>query len=466
MEIVEAGERHSEDDYAIGQAVFALTRARAWAEAERVVDSCRGTPWWCQMLRGHVLAGSGALEEAESAFDAMVISMPEAVRCEWTDLSWVLPANAWNRFDSDDCLEEAAASETVWWLSDPSYLIPGNEAKVVHYNRIALATLHDDHILSARGIVTDGLGHAYEHHRVLLRRGMRRVEYDQAWAEPSRPFYNVIPSPSAMRDPLHSRSDAWDLDWGGNDVGTEVSFGELATIEPQVAFFQRGDSILATAAIDLPVGPVAGSPVREAALVLRSGPDSSLFASITNESRQRYVFSRMAPPGRYLVSVEAWSAQGIGRSRFGHGLERTSGSPVWLSDLLLYSASDPAGVDSLDDALVAMRGSHNWRLGDRVGLYLEVYGVEDPTGFDVTVSVAQVEAGGVLGGLRRLLGSGAAEPVEVAWRQQPSIGVASVGLTIPLRNLEPGEYQIEVEVETGFGSPVAAHRRIVVLRAR
>lgn len=464
-EVLAVAARLPRDPYVQGQAVFALTRAAAFEEAHTAVDGCRVEGWWCRMLRGHVLAESEDLVAAEDTFAVMLLGMPGAQRCEWTDLSQILPAGAWRRYESDDCLEQEARNETVWWLSDPSYLVPGSDAKVEHYNRMAWAALHDDQLLLARGrAIDDGEGHSTSHHRQTLRGGMHDVDFERAWRSESRPTYSVIPSEEALLDPLHASREAWDLDPDPTDVQMVIGWGRVDTLDAQVAFFERGDDIVATAALDLPASTLfPGDADLGAALILRAGADETVFIAATDEPRRRYVFRQRAPRGRYLVAVEARSHLGVGRTRFGHGLPHLPGAPVRLSDILLYTPSDREGVDSLEEALPRMRGGREWERGEIVGLYLEVYGPDDLTSYDVSVTLKPEGSGGLFGRLGRLLGGGPGDPIEVTWRQQTEEGVIAVGLTVGLDEVEPGEYTIEAALRGTGLSAATVSRRIEVV---
>lgn len=203
--------------------------------------------------------------------------------------------------------------------------------------------------------------------------------------------------------------------------------------------------------------------MRGAALILADGPESPAFMASTDLPRDRYVFKRMVPRGRYLVSLEVWNGAVLARTRFGHGLASATDAPVRVSDLLLYAADDPVGAESLDEALPRMRGGAQWQTGERLGLYLEVYGPESRREYDVSVSLSQAEQGGILGTVGRVFGLEPDRPVEVSWLQQPGDDVAVLGLTVELENLEPGEYLVEVEVQGPSGAPATASRRIEVL---
>jgi hypothetical protein len=460
---VDLAERYPDDEYVQGQAVFALTRARALQQARLVANRCTSTGWWCSMLSAHVHAEAGELVEAEGVFARMLTQMPEAVRCAWTDLSWVLPEKVWASYSADDCAEEASRSETIWWLADPSHLLAGNEAKVMHYNRVALATLHDDQILSERGFVGDNEGHTLTHHRALLRRGMSDVDFERAWKLDARRSYSLLPSTDALLDPLATSRDSWNLVARSDDVRTEVGFGALFSIPSQVAFFERGDSVLATASIDLRDAQFSdGGPAWSAALILRTSADDDGFDVKTDSRQDQYVFQASLPRARYLVSLEARNGTGVGRTRFGHSLKHGIDEPVRLSDLLLYKARNRASADSLGGALPLMRGSHTWYTDETLGLYLEAYGTSEGTSYDVSVSLSSEEPGGILSRIGSFFGGAPDEPVEVTWQQQPDTDIAIVGLTVDLKNVEPGSYKIEVRVGDGGAIDVSSTSEIEV----
>jgi len=132
-----------------------------------------------------------------------------------------------------------------------------------------------------------------------------------------------------------------------------------------------------------------------------------------------------------------------------------------VSDLLLFSAEDLSGVESLDEALPTMRGGTRWTSGERVGLYLEVYGPSRPDGYDVSVSLTPRSS--VLGRIGRVLGFESRRPVEVTWRNQSDDNVAVVSFTVALANVEPGDYVVEVTVETGSRRSIRVSRQLRVL---
>lgn len=445
-----------------GQAIFALTRSGRLGDARSVAAGCAVEGWWCWMLQGHVHAEARETVEAQDDFNRALSEMPEDVLCAWLDLSPLLPGATHDRFDSPECAIKRELNEVVWWLADPSYLVPGNGAEVEHMNRMAVATLHDDHLLGRRGWVDDGVGHATGHHVAVVQRGMSKLRFDRAWRNDRRPVYDLIPSAEALLDPLQAPADAWDLEPGA--VYHPVNLGRLTAIPAQVAFFERGDSVLATAATDLSEVPIlANGADRGAGLILSQGPDGPFHTASTLEVRDRYVFRLAAPRGRYLVSVEAQSGAGLGRIRFGHGLPHPAEAPVRLSDLLLYAPDERIGVESLEEAQPRMRGSTQWSANEVVGLYLEVYGADDPSAYEVAVALSPEDRGGLLGAIGRVFGGGPGEPVEVRWRRRPDEDLSVLAFTIDLADIDPGRYVIEVTIGSDGPDPVAVSRRIEVI---
>lgn len=454
------------DRFVQGQAVFALTRAGAFDRAHEIVDGCRVEGWWCSMLRGHVLAESQDVVAAEAAFDRMLEAMPESERCEWTDLSLILPGDAWDAYRSEDCRERTRRSETVWWLSDPSYLVPGNDAKVEHYNRMSWAALHDDQLEddTGDGEVNNREGHSFQHHVTTLRRGMDPGRIDRRWRSRAGDDVSVIPHAEALLDPLAASPEDWELEAGRDDVAMKIDWGILEPIDAQVAFFERGDSVLATAAVDIP--PSETFPEEEAhfgaGFVLRSDAESEPFIAATDRRRHRYVFRRAAPKGRYLVAVEARSIMGVGRTRFGHGLPHPEGAPVRLSDILLYAPGASGSVQSLPEALPLMRGGSRWSRDETLGIYLELYGPTEVTGYDVAVTLEPL-GGGLFRKLADLVGLAGDDAVEVSWHQPTDAESFVVTLTIELESVEPGRYALTLAM-TGPGlSSATVEKRIEVV---
>jgi len=455
------GRQAPADAHAIGQAVFALTRSRAFDRAERLVDECGAERWWCTMLRGHVMAERGALAEAEAEFDQALSEMPESALCTWTDLSAVVPGEAWDALRSEDCHAQRESTESVWWLSDPSMMIPGNEAKMSWFRRMAWAELHDDQLEENQGgdRVDDGRGHKEEHVADLLRIGPHKTQASNAWIAPDAPTLRVVPEARALLDPFTARPEDWRTVPGGSDMAISVEWGAIEALDAQIAFFERGDSLLVVAAVDLPYSVVfQKGATMGAELSLSRGPGAMVTASST-EAAYRYRLTTMVESGRHLVALEARSNRGVGRVRFGHGLPQPPEADLRLSDILLHRPRSPEPSENLEAVIPWMNGGSTWATGDTLGVYLEVYGPEEIEDYDVSVTLESLEEGGLLRRLAQAVGLADPDnPLELSWFQPTGSGRFNASYTLALSDLAPGQYALEMTF-VGPGLQAATVRR-------
>ena len=200
-----------------------------------------------------------------------------------------------------------------------------------------------------------------------------------------------------------------------------------------------------------------------AALVLEKGDSTP--PAIARDSATR--------PAGTLVAEAAWQprilalelrspahhAAGRGRARPPAGSEGPSG-------LLLF---DPEGGDTLPASFpAALARIHVGpvRIGARVGLYWEVYGVSPGSDLATSVSVAP-EKEGLLHRLAAAVGLAARRGrVLQEWHEaaQPGHGTESRALVVDLAGLAAGPYRFEVTVSVGGGKPATSSRTVTIVR--
>jgi hypothetical protein len=504
-------DRMPKNRFVQGQVVFSMVRGQAHDLAQMVVEGCEVSDWWCQVLQAFVLAESGRVVEAEAVFDEALLLMPEQDLCDWTDLSPLVSRDSWSAYEGSSCLERLDRVEEFWWLADPAWAVPGNDRKAEHYNRMAWAALHDDLLTwrSGEGHVNDGRGHTEEHHVVVVRFGMDFYRYDARWGEvcgwplvfscipcgddvdcihrarengwtvcwgadhtwagcPYRPdaqTYRVIPEEKALLEPFHASADDWPFDHGGSEENYVPQFGTLVSLEAQVAFFERGDSLAAAAAMEVPAGRAfRESPPDRAFLFLGTDPGMSPVTAEASAKDDRWVFSVMAPLQRYIVGIETVVPEAVGRFRSGHGLPHDPTAPLRLSDLLLFTPDDSPAPDSLEAAVPLMKGGQRWSQGEVMGVFLEVYGPDDAASFPVSVELER-ERGG-LARLGEALGIGGDKPVNVQWVESAAGGRFSLSFTVDLEEVSEGDYTLRVSVVGPGMSPATVEKSIRIVEGR
>ena len=135
------------DGWVLGQRVWYHSEAGRWQQALSVGRACGVVePWWCASLQGFALHGLQRYPEAELAFERSLRSM-DAERAQ----EWRIPRRAVDR-DSRRILDDLqrAPSDSVdavlsrlWMLSDPLFLVDGNDRKTAHYARWTVSTIRE-----------------------------------------------------------------------------------------------------------------------------------------------------------------------------------------------------------------------------------------------------------------------------------------------------------------------------------
>ncbi len=181
-------DRLPESRFVQGQVVYAMVKGQAPELAQMVVEECAAEEWWCEMLRGFVLAEGGQSLKAEKVFEDALLLMPERDLCDWTDLSTLVTPDVWARYQGSSCQERLSRLEELWWLADPAWAVPDNDRKAEHYDRMAWTALHDDLLTwaSGPGHITDWKGHTEDHHPAVVRYGMDILRYDARWGDVCR----------------------------------------------------------------------------------------------------------------------------------------------------------------------------------------------------------------------------------------------------------------------------------------
>ncbi|HET7230242.1 MAG TPA: hypothetical protein VFJ16_09580 [Longimicrobium sp.] len=460
------------DAWVAGQRVRYLVESRRTADAVRAARECRAEAWWCRALEGYALHYARDYPAAEQAFTAALAAMPTAERREWDELSPVLvdaDARALRRMDA---ATREATLRRLWWLADPFWMDAGNDRRTEHFSRFVADRFQD------RARTTEGLFWADDLREILVRwgppTGWERVR--PRFHESGRPSvithyspsFEFIPALRMARDPFAIQADEWKTDEkSGHSLYAPPGVRRFFPLPHQVAVFPRGASVEVVAAFAMPPDSLPPSPTLGAGLVLARGPDATPLVRAGRVSGTRGVFRATAAPESTVVSIEAREAvsERAARARFGMDLRRPMGSGVTISDVLLLDVPT-ARPRSLDEAASIARGSTRFRVGDRLGLYWEVYGLEGKTdSVSFSVALARRPPGGLRRAAESIGVARAASPVRLRWEEEaPGVAIAPRSLGISLPRLAPGEYVLEVAIRTRAGASAFTQREIEVTR--
>jgi len=130
------------DLWILGQRVYYLTDFGAWTNATNLARRCGGrTHWWCTALAAYVHHRRGRWTVAEEAFALALEQMPPDTAALWRAPEHLLEDSAWKIYEK--AADKKSLEERLWMLSDPLYLVEGNDRKTEQYARQVLIRIRE-----------------------------------------------------------------------------------------------------------------------------------------------------------------------------------------------------------------------------------------------------------------------------------------------------------------------------------
>ncbi|MDE2793262.1 MAG: hypothetical protein OXL34_00445 [Gemmatimonadota bacterium] len=489
------------DHWLFGQRIRYLVEAGRLGEAASLARWC-GLParWRCDAYMGYVRHHQKNIRGAEQAFRRALDAMPPHIFADWTDPKPLLDRDL-RRWLADQA-DSAAAMDRLWMLSDPLFLAPGNDRWTGHMSRWSYSMSSEEARNPYQLIWGDDLT------RVTVRYGWP-VAWERSWSTGGGRAFSV--SGHDYPGEFRAFPPQQVLGWGRERVEPvfwEIPDGHarskyvppyldsLGVLEGQIGRFWRRNGVLVVgvwepprvepvdAAPDAPGDPaeirnrIIASEVRKpvpdvpAAAPLRVGlfveQDGALEVDVrtTVLSGGAVRLSALAPWANWgVVSLEAWSPETrrAWRLRAGMGFRHIMPDLFTLSDLLLLEVgAEPAGPEEVAEVLRTATGV----AGDEpLTLAFEVYGLLSPSELvDFRAWVEKSDEGFFTRAVRWLGFGGGKEQVMVGWeeggpeRRGPLFRTFSIGLP----DLEPGGYEVVIEVTARGHSPLEARRAFTV----
>ena len=482
------------DPWILGQRVVYLGEAGRWDEAHALAAAACGGgegDGWCRALEGLALHALGRFPESESAFRKALARMDAERARVWNDPEPLLDSDGrawWNS------LSEAVRPDRaglVWALADPFLLVPGNDGLTEFWSRWTVTEIRAD-VRNAYGM---SWGSDLE--QLTVRYGWE-VGWEREEARPlgprtggavvgrhhpeSRPF---LPGGAVFQDPAVATEQDWIPDAFRPRSGYAPAYAPIVLPGAgQLAIFPRGDRFVLVGALALPEDTTfhakhvhpdreqASPPWRgrasEAGLFLLPVDGQGTALAVRAVGREQGGFALEAPAGRWVASLEviAPERRRAGRTRMGVVVAATPLRQATLSDLLLVGTALPDGA-SLEDA-AAQALPRGWLVhGERLAIAWELFGLgyrAETLSYRLTVEKID---GGLLrraGRWLRILGSPRVRRVE--WKEvgpeRPGPALRSVEVDLP--ELEPGSYEVRLEVRSPQGAPLVRTRAVEVRR--
>jgi hypothetical protein len=510
--------RKVRDPWITGQLVYYLTEVPDYPNAEKIARECNLTErWWCNALKGFVLHLEGKYVDAEKAFEAAIPDLPKEERERWLTPRYILDNNDKKDFESGAPENRQREWNLFWKLSDPLYLVPGNDRLTEHFARWVVAEKSKD-AANPQALYWDddfeaalirygriiGWSRTFDPERA-MRQGLAGgkvhvVDTRQIIGHHPPGSRGYLFPEQFLRSPSDIPPESWITAprraWTWYAPPYAPSFHGLNS---QVGRFRRGDSMLVVGAYEPettpqpvtssvegtntagdtteagdsavasdtasaapePEPPVRGPVLAGLFLVPVDGGDSAEVRG----TEPAGVFTLKAKPGKYVSSLEvldqaykrAWRArQGVRQDPLVPGL-------VAVSDLMILEpgAARPA---SLDDAIPHIRRNVTIHQGEKFTVVWEVYGldVKDPAqvtlGFTKGLPGFLTRVGQFLGVLKP------DQPVEISFSDTNPNAEQTLfrAVDLELPNLQPGEYTLHLRIDLPGREPSYTSRPIVV----
>ena len=472
--------------------VYYLIENRDVAAATRVATDC-GIPevWWCAALRGYILHLTADYVASEAAFREALALMPPAEHERWTSLRYVLTGDGVERFAHLDPAERDRRWELFWRLSDPLFLIEGNDRLTDHFARMVEALNWED-AANPMGIPWDedmeatlirygrNIGYSRTYDPVATfntRTDTRRVQghhhpKSRGYLFPERFLQSPsdIPPESWITAPREART------WYAPRYAPD-----MRPLETQIGRFRRGEGMLVVGAYR-PIPPATDSVGEDAAgsdaprsgeFGIQGQPHAALFLIPEDGSEPIFVrgidaegvLTINSPPGRYVSGLEVVDLEGKQAWRARQGVVQLPLVPglVDVSDLLILKEGAPL-PESLEEAIPHVRPGIRIRRGERFPVVWEAYGLRVAEPVRVTLGFTRGRPG-FLTRVGEFLGVLEPDrPVEVIFedRGPDSVQTAFRSIELQLPDLDPGEYTLHLKLELAGREPIVTSRPIVV----
>lgn len=507
------GQRIPGDNWVLGQRVFYMGESGQWGRAQQLAKRCNGAElWWCKALVATTEHAMGQFVEAQATFEEAMKLMPPEVLSFWLEPGYLLDGDGRELYEQTAEADWSALHARMWKFADPLYLVDGNDRLTADYARRTIALIREkaanpfgmeweDDLTQL--VLRYGQEVAWERMRPPPQMGLRATDDRYVVGRHESGGTDYVPPGRVIKEPSETKDGDWRLEHERPRSAYKAPY--MANVQPfeaQTARFRRGDSLLVVAAFQ----PASVQPNR----IARRGPqpgqsaesfgetDGGLFGTAaadpspvtgdptegtlesglflvdqhdltTRGTRGNSAFGVLtyeAPPGQYLLSIEAFnqSASFGWRNRVGVSQNALPLGLAAVSDILLLDPDGPL-PETLDEAVPHAKKGVRIGPGEPIRLAWEVYGLgrgevaEVTIGFDRGAPSILRIAGQFLGLLEP-----EGEPVLMSWEQAAPdvLGTVfrSVDLTLP--DLDPGEYTIYVEVQLQGREAMVTSRRLYI----
>lgn len=452
-ELHRVGMRRSGDPLVVAHSVYGLVRLGQQAVALEIAEQCEAAAWWCDLVLGMAHHRSGDPARADVHYRAGLARGEEDLVCLLTEITLLVEGRDEDQYERLPCPgpQRTEFEDRFWWLADPFLTKPGNDRWTEHVTRRFELAL--DGRLWGRG--------AIDRRRIaeVTRRGQadswtRRGNGIEYWTSDEAARYSFVPA-SLVGDGFQAlRYELGSSRW--EEGYTPAGFGTLFEVPGQVARFIEGDSLVLAATADLDAAPFDPAVI---GFVASGGLNGPSFSQDGTSGDQSPSFKQTVAPVPLIVAIEAFGDRDAA-ARLRLGVLPLATGAVALSDVLVLSPRTPELPASLDEAMASMH-PQTWigNAGELI-VYWEIYGIEANEMVEITVALQQGGAGLLTRVLRTLGTRPGAPATTVSWSEPVSGPTHPMAMTVDVNRLEPGNYELKVDIRAPDGATSTTTRSV------
>jgi hypothetical protein len=404
---------------------------------------------------------------ADPYFQRALSEMPPSLRCGLENVLALLPRDVRSEYEGLPCEARAEAHQWFWWATDPFLANEGNDRWAEHLARGLEGMVRED--LLARVDETNFFRpRGYNSH--YMRQGIydsfdRYYQSAKAWTSLKAAFNHFVPevlSLTGLHDGLHYRLEPeTERASDPGDEGYTRAAGRVVQVPVQIARFREGDSLDVALASDLEWAGFGG-PSGRAFLVASEGPEHVVTLDPA-PLREVVAFQARLPNRKQLVGIEVFTPDTDGRHR--EVLQPLDTADPLLSDLLLFRPVGAGLPDTRLGAVALMYGSPRIPRDRELGVYWETYGVSIEEELTIAMRLESAEGGWVSKALQ-VVGIGGEGWSTISWTESvESPGPFRSAVILNVGGVDPGLYDLVVEVTNSNGRRLSCHRRFEVVDA-
>lgn len=375
-----------QDDWLIGMLVRYDIEADRPDSALKAARACGATPWWCLALQGLALHTLNDHAGAKTAYDRMLSTMPEGMKCEWTQIAWWLSADSTvqRNYRARPCEERMKSDMKLFRLAQPLWSLPANDL----YNEVlARRTMSAVHGMGripydmpfGPDVLESQMRYGWPVNWSVQNGGVGDPRPPSVIGHEPTPSYDFLPNVEVVTNPLSATSEDWPLRRKKARMRYAPRYAAGFGIPPyQFARFRRGDSTVIAGSYRLVRELEMGRAPYNAAFVLDALDDKTpIMVKRDNAPANAALLARigMTP---MVASLEVVAPNSKRASRVREAVQPLPASRK-VSDVLLLTRGDPNPRPTLESAAAMAFGGPEIDAGTTIGLYWENYLAVSPS---------------------------------------------------------------------------------------